>query len=82
MTEPTEDQTLRRARALCSVDGNAWDESDLEEGESAPVIDDSARLKYLNRAKEQLKWKARYKVAVRVRVQDSTHWTKTEAADA
>jgi len=63
MTEPTEDQILQRAKALCSGDGYAWNEeeapSDIEDGDVMPTIDDSTRVEYLNRAKEQLMREAR-----------------------
>jgi len=59
MTEPTEDQILLRAKALCADDGYAWDEEeaprDTEDGDEVPPMAGSAeRIDYLTRARLEL----------------------------
>ena len=57
MFQLTEDQILRKAKELCHDDGKLWSAADLEgplAESSAPMVDESGRAEYLNRARETL----------------------------
>jgi len=60
MLEPTEDEILRKAKQLCFEDGLLWSLDDAQhptaiETERLPIVDDSGRAEYLNRARQALK---------------------------
>jgi hypothetical protein len=57
MFKPTEDEILRKAKQLCHEDGKLWSPADLEDPvaeRTDPVVDESSRAEYLNRARETL----------------------------
>jgi hypothetical protein len=54
MKEPMEDEVARRARAICQEDGKVWMICELPVENGNQIVDDAGRIKYLNRAKQQL----------------------------
>jgi hypothetical protein len=60
MSEPREDEILRKAKELCRCDGKTWSLDDFENGVAGVtmptvVADDNDRTEYLNRAGALLK---------------------------
>jgi hypothetical protein len=58
--EPSEDETLQKAKELCREDGKVWNSADFEGGsptEVAAIATDSDHTEYLNRARALLKQK-------------------------
>ncbi len=56
--EPSEDETLQKAKELCREDGKVWNLADFEGGsatEAGAIATDSDHTEYLNRARALLK---------------------------